>query len=124
MELPPALILLKLPKSDALEVIRYSGLVELEKPLSVGEARALWREFPGLSIIDYRQEEGYITPIEVVGEDPVFISRIRSDKSIKNGLLFWLVSDNLRKGAALNAVQIAETIVRNYLEPQRLGGMN
>jgi len=98
--------------------------VELKKPLSVGEARALWREFPGLSIVDFRRDEGYVTPVEVVGEDPVFISRIRSDKSVENGLLFWLVSDNLRKGAALNAVQIAETIVRNYLEPQRIGGMN
>ena len=91
--------------------------VELENPLSVGEARALWRKFPGLSVVDYRQEDGYITPAEIVGEDSVFISRIRSDKSVENGLLFWLVSDNLRKGAALNAVQIAERIVRDYLEP-------
>src|ERR1700722_11794700 len=91
--------------------------VELENPLSVGESRALWRKFPGLSVVDYRQEDGYITPAEIVGEDSVFISRIRSDKSVENGLLFWLVSDNLRKGAALNAVQIAERIVRDYLEP-------
>ncbi len=91
--------------------------VELENPLSVGEARALWREFPGLSIIDYRQEDGYVTPIEVVGEDPVFLSRIRSDKSVENGLLFWICSDNLRKGAALNAVQIAEKLISDYLEP-------
>lgn len=82
--------------------------IELENPLSVGEARAAWREFPGLSIIDYRQEEGYVTPVEIAGEDPVFISRIRRDTSVENGLLFWVVSDNLRKGAALNAVQIAE----------------
>ncbi len=94
--------------------------VELENPLSVEEARALWRKFPGLSVIDYRQEDGYVTPAEVVGEDSVFLSRIRSDKSVENGLLFWIVSDNLRKGAALNAVQIAETIVRDYLAPHRL----
>lgn len=98
--------------------------VELEKPVSVGEARGLWKKFPGLSVIDYRQEDGYVTPAEVVGEDSVFISRVRADKSVENGLLFWLVSDNLRKGAALNTVQIAETIVRNYLEPQRIGEMN
>lgn len=90
--------------------------VELESPLSVGEARALWREFPGLSIVDYRQEDGYVTPVEAVGEDSVFISRIRKDKSVDNGLLFWLVQDNLRKGSALNAVQIAETIVKDYIE--------
>lgn len=89
--------------------------LELESPLSVGEARALWRAFPGLSIVDSRQEDGYVTPAEVVGEDNVFISRIRKDKSVENGLLFWLVSDNLRKGAALNAVQIAETLIKDYL---------
>lgn len=98
--------------------------IELENPLSVAEARALWRDFPGLSVIDYRQEDGYVTPAEVVGEDPVFISRVRKDVSVENGLLFWLVSDNLRKGAALNAVQIAETIVRNYLEPRSDGSVN
>lgn len=89
--------------------------VELQKPLSVGEARALWRDFPGLSVVDYRQDEGYVTPAEVAGEDNAFISRIRSDKNVKNGLLFWLVSDNLRKGAALNAVQIAEYLSKDYL---------
>jgi aspartate-semialdehyde dehydrogenase len=90
--------------------------VEFENPLSVGEARALWRKFPGLSIVDSRHEDGYVTPAEVVGEDPVFISRIRCDKSVTHGLLFWIVSDNLRKGAALNAVQIAEKIVSDYLK--------
>lgn len=92
--------------------------VEFERPLSVGEARALWRAFPGLSIVDYRQEDGYVTPAEVAGEDSVFISRIRTDKSVENGLLFWLVNDNLRKGTALNAVQIVETLVRDYLDPR------
>ena len=90
-----------------------SVAVELNAPLSVGEARALWREFPGLAIVDHRQEEGYVTPVEVAGEDDVFISRIRRDKSVENGLLFWVVSDNLRKGAALNSIQIAEQIVKN-----------
>lgn len=98
--------------------------VELDGPLSVGEARALWRKFPGLSIIDYRQEDGYVTPVEAVGEDSVFISRIRSDKSVENGLLFWLVSDNLRKGAALNAVQIAEKIISDSLNPHSSKTMN
>ncbi len=86
--------------------------VELHNPLSVGEARALWREFPGLSIIDHRQDEGFVTPVEVAGEDNVFLSRIRRDRSVENGLLFWVVSDNLRKGAALNAIQIAECLIR------------
>jgi aspartate-semialdehyde dehydrogenase len=90
-----------------------SVAVELENPLSVGEARALWREFPGLSIVDTRTEDGYITPIEVAGEDDVFISRIRRDASIPNGLLFWISSDNLRKGAALNAVQILEEMTKH-----------
>lgn len=91
--------------------------VELDSPLTVQEARALWKKYPGLSIVDYRRDEGYVTPVEVVGEDSVFISRIREDKSVKHGLLFWLVNDNLRKGTALNAVQIAERIVKDYLEP-------
>lgn len=91
--------------------------VEFESPLSVGEARALWREFPGLSIIDYHQEDGFVTPAEVAGEDAVFISRIRRDTSVPHGLLFWVVSDNLRKGAALNAVQIAEKLICDYLDP-------
>lgn len=90
--------------------------VELENPLSAGEARALWKKFPGLSIVDYRRDDGYVTPAEVVGEDSVFISRIREDKSVQNGLLFWLVNDNLHKGTALNAVQIAERVVKDYLE--------
>ncbi len=94
--------------------------VEFEAPLSVGEARALWREFPGISIVDYRQEDGYVTPAEIVGEDNIFISRIRKDPSVENGLLFWITSDNLRKGAALNAVQIAETIVQKYLNSENM----
>ncbi len=98
--------------------------VELENPLSVSQARALWKEFPGIFVVDYRQEDGYVTPAEVVGEDSVFISRIRADKSVENGLLFWLVSDNLRKGAALNAVQILERLVRDYFKPYPSQGVN
>lgn len=98
--------------------------VELENPLSETEARNLWKKFPGLSVVDYRQEDGYVTPVEIVGEDAVFISRVRTDKSVENGLLFWLCSDNLRKGAALNAVQIAERIVSDYLEPSFTQNMN
>ena len=82
--------------------------VELNDELSVGEARALLRETPGLSIIDLRADEGYVTPEEAAGEDSVYISRIRRDDSVPYGLQFWVVCDNLRKGAALNAVQIAE----------------
>ena len=98
--------------------------VELDNPLSVSEAHALWRKFPGISVVDFKQEDGYVTPAEIVGEDNVFISRVRTDKSAQNGLLFWLVSDNLRKGAALNAVQIAERIVKDYLDPRCSGNMN
>jgi len=90
--------------------------VEFENPLSVASARSLWSKTPGISVIDYHQEDGYVTPAEVTGEDDVFISRIRADKSVENGLLFWVVCDNLRKGAALNAVQIAERVVGDHLE--------
>ncbi len=70
---------------------------------------------PGISVVDRRVDEGYVTPAEVAGEDAVFISRIRKDTSVDNGISFWCVSDNLRKGAALNAVQIAEVLVKEYL---------
>lgn len=82
--------------------------VEFESPLAVGEALSLFREMPGISVVDHRVDGGYVTPEEVAGEDSVFISRVRQNKSVENGILFWVVADNLRKGAALNAVQIAE----------------
>ena len=85
--------------------------LELEQPLSDSEARELLRESPGLMVLDKREDEGYATPVDCVGEWATFISRIRNDPSIPNGLAFWCVSDNLRKGAALNAVQIAEELV-------------
>ncbi|MEO1014184.1 MAG: aspartate-semialdehyde dehydrogenase [Pseudomonadota bacterium] len=85
--------------------------VELEEPLEADEARELLRESPGLMVVDKLEDGGYVTPVECVGEFATFVSRIRSDPTVENGLAFWCVSDNLRKGAALNAVQIAETLV-------------
>jgi aspartate-semialdehyde dehydrogenase len=89
--------------------------IETEKPITDGAAREILRHAPGVSVIDHRADEGYVTPAECAGEDAVFVSRIRRDHSVENGLSFWCVSDNLRKGAALNAVQIAEVLVREYL---------
>lgn len=85
--------------------------VELEKELSAADARALFREAEGITVIDLDNEAEYVTPQEIAGEDDVFVSRVREDISVENGLNFWCVSDNLRKGAALNAVQIAELLV-------------
>jgi len=89
--------------------------VEFEKPITADEARAALRKAPGVSVVDHRVEEGYVTPLEVVGEDNVYVSRMREDPTVDNGLSFWCVADNLRKGAALNAVQIAELLVKDYL---------
>lgn len=88
--------------------------VEFDGPIAEDDARAALKAFPGVSLVDYRQDEGYVTPAECVGEDNVFVSRLRRDLSVDNGLAFWCVADNLRKGAALNAVQIAEALVRDY----------
>ena len=84
--------------------------IEFENPLDEDEARDLLRESPGLIVIDQRNDKGYITPKEAQGEFPVFVSRIRKDPTVENGLNLWVVADNLRKGAALNAVQIAELL--------------
>jgi aspartate-semialdehyde dehydrogenase len=89
--------------------------VELERPVTAGEARAALREAPGVTVVDTRDDGGYITPAEAQGEDAVFVSRIRKDPTAANGLGFWCVSDNLRKGAALNAVQIAEALIARGL---------
>lgn len=89
--------------------------VEFKKPITDKEARDVLREAPGVIVVDHRVEEGYVTPAECAGEDAVFVSRIRKDTSVKNGLNFWCVSDNLRKGAALNTVQIAEILASDYL---------
>ena len=82
--------------------------VELFNELSLEQVRGLLRAMPGVTVIDHRKDEGYVTPAECSGDDMVYVSRIRKDSSIKHGFSFWCVSDNLRKGAALNAVQIAE----------------
>jgi aspartate-semialdehyde dehydrogenase len=84
--------------------------IEFHEPLDEDEARDILRESPGLIVIDKRDPTGYMTPKEAQGEFPVFVSRIRNDPTVKNGLNIWVVADNLRKGAALNAVQIAELL--------------
>jgi aspartate-semialdehyde dehydrogenase len=84
--------------------------VELANEVTVEQCRAMMRAFPGLTVIDHRADEGYVTPVEAAGEDQVYVSRIRRDPTVKHGLSFWCVADNLRKGAALNAVQIAELL--------------
>jgi len=89
--------------------------VELEKPLSAAEARALLKSAPGIAVIDHRADEGYVTPAECAGENAVYVSRIREDATVENGLALWCVSDNLRKGAALNAIQIAEVLINRKL---------
>ncbi|WP_375686713.1 MULTISPECIES: aspartate-semialdehyde dehydrogenase [unclassified Bartonella] len=95
--------------------------VEFEKPLSASEAQALLRDAPGCQLIDKHEDGGYTTPYECTGEDDTFISRIREDITVENGLAFWVVADNLRKGAALNAVQIAELLIsRNLIKPKSI----
>ena len=89
--------------------------VEFERPLGEDEAREALRAAPGVIVVDHRADEGYVTPVECAGEDAVYVSRIRKDPTVANGLNLWVVADNLRKGAALNAVQIAEELVRSYL---------
>jgi aspartate-semialdehyde dehydrogenase len=96
--------------------------VEFEKPVTVNEARALLREAPGVTVMDSRDDGGYATQLESQGEDAVFVSRLRKDPTVENGLAFWCVSDNLRKGAALNAVQIAEALVAKGLLKRELAG--
>jgi aspartate-semialdehyde dehydrogenase len=89
--------------------------VEFSGPISEAAARAALRKAPGVAVVDHRADEGYVTPAECAGEDPVFVSRIRKDPTVENGLNMWVVADNLRKGAALNAVQIAEVLVRRHM---------
>lgn len=89
--------------------------VEFEKPYEEDQVREIYKNSPGLKVVDFRVDEGYVTPVEVAGLDPVYVSRIRRDKTIENGLNFWCVSDNLRKGAALNTVQITEILIKDYL---------
>jgi aspartate-semialdehyde dehydrogenase len=94
--------------------------IEFEEPITADEARDLLREAPGCIVIDKHEDGGYVTPLESAGEDATYISRIREDGTVENGLSMWVVSDNLRKGAALNAVQIAELLVeRNLIKPRQ-----
>ncbi len=90
--------------------------IELERPLSVARAQAILREAPGVMLVDRREDGGYVTPVECVGDYATFVSRVRRDPTVENGLCLWCVSDNLRKGAALNAVQIAELLGRRHLK--------
>src|SRR5580704_14778139 len=89
--------------------------IEFEQPISADEAREVLRGAPGVIVIDKREDGGYVTPYECVGEDATYVSRIREDATVENGLALWCVSDNLRKGAALNAVQIAECLINRKL---------
>ncbi|GAB4233467.1 MAG: aspartate-semialdehyde dehydrogenase [Methyloligellaceae bacterium] len=92
--------------------------IEFEKPITADEARELLREAPGCMVVDKREDGGYVTPVECVGDYATFISRIREDSTVDHGLNIWVVSDNLRKGAALNTVQIAETLINRGLLKQ------
>jgi len=92
--------------------------VEFERPITPEEARSILREAPGVLVVDKREPGGYVTPTEAAGEYATYVSRIREDATVENGLAMWIVSDNLLKGAALNAVQIAETLIsRKLLQP-------
>ena len=90
--------------------------IEFENEISAAQAQRILREAPGVMLIDKREDGGYVTPVECVGEYATFISRVRDDPTVENGLSLWCVSDNLRKGAALNAVQIAELLGRRHLK--------
>src|SRR6188474_2607002 len=89
--------------------------IEFEEPITADEAREILRKAPGCLVIDKHENGGYVTPYEAAGEDATYISRIREDATVENGLVLWVVSDNLRKGAALNAVQIAECLINRKL---------
>jgi aspartate-semialdehyde dehydrogenase len=94
--------------------------IEFERPITADEARDILHNAPGCLVIDKREPGGYATPHESAGEDATYISRIREDPTVDNGLVLWCVSDNLRKGAALNAVQIAECLInRKLLQAKR-----
>ncbi len=94
--------------------------IEFEEELSAEEAQRILRESPGVMLVDKREDGGYVTPVECVGDYATFISRVREDSTVDNGLSLWCVSDNLRKGAALNAVQIAELLGRRHLKKDRV----
>ena len=89
--------------------------VEFAAPVSEEAARNALADAPGVAVVDHRVDEGYVTPAECAGEDPVYVSRIRADPTVDHGLNMWVVADNLRKGAALNAIQIAEVLAENHM---------
>src|ERR1041385_2028016 len=89
--------------------------VEFERPITAEKARNILREAPGVLVVDKREDGGYVTPVECAGEDATYVSRIRKDPTVEHGLCLWVVADNLRKGAALNAVQIAECLINRKL---------
>jgi aspartate-semialdehyde dehydrogenase len=89
--------------------------IEFERPITDEEARNILREAPGIMVVDKREPGGYVTPVEAAGEFATYVSRIREDATVENGLAMWIVSDNLLKGAALNAVQIAEVLINRGL---------
>jgi aspartate-semialdehyde dehydrogenase len=91
--------------------------IELKKPLGAEEAREILRTAPGVMVVDRAEPGGYVTPVEAAGEFATYVSRIREDATVENGLALWIVADNLLKGAALNTVQIAETIINRKLLP-------
>ena len=90
--------------------------IEFEDEMSAEQAQSILRESPGVMLVDKREDGGYVTPVECVGDYATFVSRVREDPTVDNGLSMWVVSDNLRKGAALNAVQIAELLGRRHLQ--------
>ncbi|MBA4305664.1 MAG: aspartate-semialdehyde dehydrogenase [Sphingopyxis sp.] len=90
--------------------------IEYDREMSAAKAKSILREAPGIMLVDKQEDGGYATPIEAAGDDATYISRVREDPTVDNGLAFWCVSDNLRKGAALNAVQIAELLGRRHLK--------
>jgi aspartate-semialdehyde dehydrogenase len=90
--------------------------IEFENEISAAKAQSILREAPGVMLVDKRENGGYVTPVEAVGEYATYVSRVREDSTVENGLSLWCVSDNLRKGAALNAVQIAELLGRKHLK--------
>ncbi|MBO6902919.1 MAG: aspartate-semialdehyde dehydrogenase [Rhizobiaceae bacterium] len=94
--------------------------IEFEKPITADEAREILRDAPGCLVVDKAEDGGYVTPVEAAGDDATFISRIREDSTLDNALNMWVVSDNLRKGAALNTIQIAELLVaRGLIQPKK-----
>src|SRR5207248_11395234 len=89
--------------------------IEFERPITAERARARLRAAPGVLVVDKREDGGYVTPLECAGEDATYVSRIRKDPTVEHGLSLWVVADNLRKGAALNSVQIAECLINRKI---------